>query len=192
MSVGRIAGLVMALTAVVAAVAFAVGAFDEEAAPATTSAAIGATSVAPSASLSSTTLAPATSAGNDPLCVAHEQMVAAAHGHLPVEGSDDLEIVRTASLAFSTEAVELGDETAQGAFAEFLIYEQAIYDFYEAFEWNPSPPLEELVANPPPTPPATATQTLIQVLEDAVWLLYRNDLLSCSSPNGGQEGEHAI
>ncbi len=84
----------------------------------------------------------------------------------PVEGPDDLEIVRTASLAFYTEAVELVDDAAQGAFAEFLLYEQAVYDFYEAYEWNPSPPLEELVENPPPTAPAAATQTVVQVLED--------------------------
>ncbi len=166
MSVGRIAGIVVLLAAAGLGVAFALGAFGEETPPTTTSAAIGATSVAPSVSLASTTLAPATSAGNDPLCVAHEQMVSATDGHLPVEGPDDLEIVRTASLAFYTEAVELVDEASQGAFAEFLLYEQAIYDFYEAYEWNPSPPLEELVDNPPPTAPATATQTVIQVLED--------------------------
>ena len=52
------------------------------------------------------------------------------------------------------------------AFAEFLLYEQDLYDFYEAYEWNPSPPLEELVENPPPTAPAAATQTVVQVLED--------------------------
>ncbi len=166
MSVGRIVGLVVALAAVGVGVAFAVGAFEDEAPPTTTSAAIGVSSVAPSASLASTTLEPSTSAGNDPLCVAHEQLVAATDGHLPVEGPDDLEIVRTASLAFYTEAVELVDDAAQGAFAEFLLYEQAVYDFYEAYEWNPSPPLEELVENPPPTAPATATQTVVQVLED--------------------------
>jgi hypothetical protein len=69
-------------------------------------------------------------------------------------------------LDFYTEAVELVDQAVQGAFAEFLLYEQALYDFYEAYEWNPSPPLEELVENPPPTAPATATQTVVQVLED--------------------------
>ncbi|MGH8947593.1 MAG: hypothetical protein ACRDXF_01950 [Acidimicrobiia bacterium] len=47
-----------------------------------------------------------------------------------------------------------------------LLYEPAIHDFYEAYEWKPSPPLEELVASPPPTAPAAATQPVIRVLED--------------------------
>jgi|GEM_PF-4085795 hypothetical protein len=166
MSVGRIVGIVVVLVAAGLGVAFALGAFEEEAPPPTTSAAIGATSVAPSVSLVSTTLEPATSAGDNPLCIAYGEFQTATDGHLPVEGPDDLEIVRTASLAFYTEAVELVDDAAQGAFAEFVLYEQAVYDFYEAYEWNPSPPLEELVENPPPTAPAAATQTVVQVLED--------------------------
>ena len=166
MSVGRLVGIVVVLVAAGLGVAFALGAFEEAAPPPTTSAAIGATSVTTSASLASTTLEPATTAGDDPLCLAYEEFQTATDGHLPVEGADDLEIVRTSSLAFYTEAVELVDDAAQGAFAEFLLYEQAVYDFYEAYEWNPSPPLEELVENPPPTAPATATQTVIQVLED--------------------------
>ncbi len=116
--------------------------------------------------MASTTLEPATSAADDPLCVAYGEFQTATDGHLPVEGPDDLEIVRTASLDFYTEAVELVDDAAQAAFADFLLYEQAVYDFYEAYEWNPSPPLEELVENPPPTAPAAATQTVVQVLED--------------------------
>jgi hypothetical protein len=107
-----------------------------------------------------------TTAGADPLCIAYDEFQTSTDGHLPVEGPDDLVIVRTASLAFFTEAVELVDEADQGAFAEFLLYEQAFYDFYEAYEWNPSPPLEELVASPPPTSPVAATQTVSQVLED--------------------------
>jgi len=54
-------------------VAFALSAFEDEAPPPTTSAAIEATSVAPSASLTSTTFEPATSAGDAPLCVAYEE-----------------------------------------------------------------------------------------------------------------------
>ena len=112
-----------------------------------------------------------------------------------MEGPDDLEIVRTASLAFYTQAVELVDDAAQGAFAEFLLYEQAVYDFYEAYEWNPSPPLEELVENPPPTAPATATRTVVQVLEDRCGVVVVNkshSFVGVSSPEAGQEGEDAI
>jgi hypothetical protein len=168
MTAARIVGLVVALAAVGVGVAFAVGAFEEdppsttgaEALAGTTTTTSGPSSTVPTSEPASTT------AGENPLCTSYEEFQTATDGHLPVEGAEDLEIVRTASLAFYTEAVELVDEADQGAFAEFLLYEQAIYDFYEAYEWNPSPPLEELVASPPPTAPATATQTVIQVLED--------------------------
>ena len=168
MSAVRIAGLVIALAAVGVGVAFAVGAFEEGPPPTTVPAAIAGTTVTTSApsSMAPTSEAVSTTAGDDPLCNAYDEFQTATDGHLPVEGPDDLEIVRMASLAFYTEAVELVDEAEQGAFAEFLLYEQAIYDFYEAYEWNPSPPLEELVASPPPTTPAAATQTVVQVLED--------------------------
>jgi len=43
--------------------------------------------------------------GGDPLCLAHAEMVAALDGHLPVQGAEDLEIVRTATLDFYTAAV---------------------------------------------------------------------------------------
>jgi hypothetical protein len=46
MSGGRIVGLVVALAAIVAGVAFAVSAFEDQAPPTTTSGAIGASSVA--------------------------------------------------------------------------------------------------------------------------------------------------
>jgi len=168
MSSGRIVGLVVALAAVGIGVAFAVGAFEESPPSTTVAAAFAGTTITTSApsSTPTTSMQTSTTGGEDPLCVAYEGFQTATDGHLPVEGPDDLEVVRTASLAFYTEAVELVDEADQGPFAEFLLYEQAIYDFYEAYEWNPSPPLEELVASPPPTAPATATQTVIQVLED--------------------------
>ena len=168
MSSGRIVGLVIALAAVGVGVAFAVGAFEDDPHSTTAAAALAGTTVATSAQSSTptTSLRASTTAGEDPLCIAYEEFQTATDGHLPVEGPEDLEIVRTASLAFYTEAVELVAAADRGPFAEFLLYEEAIYDFYEAYEWNPSPPLEELVASPPPTAPAAATQTVIQVLED--------------------------
>jgi hypothetical protein len=168
MSSGRIVGLVVALAAVGIGVAFAVGAFEDDPPSTTVAAALADTTVttSPPSSTPTTSVPASTTAEENPLCIAYEEFQTATNGHLPVEGPEDLEAVRTASLAFYTEAVELVDAADQGAFAEFLLYEQAIYDFYEAYEWNPSPPLEELVASPPPTAPATATQTVIQVLED--------------------------
>jgi hypothetical protein len=134
--------------------------------PTTVAALAGTTATTAALSTVPTSEPVSTTAGADPLCIAYGEFQTATDGHLPVEGPADLEIVRTASLAFFTEAVELVDEADQGAFAEFLLYEQAIHDFYEAYEWNPSPPLEELVASPPPTAPVAATQTVGQVLED--------------------------
>lgn len=163
MSVGRVVAIVIVLVAAGLGIALALGAFEEDPPP-TTMAPVAATTVASVASFTSEPVS--TTPGDDPLCVAHGELESAVDGHLPVEGPDDLEIVRTASLDFYTEAVELVDPAVQGAFAEFLLYEQALYDFYEAYEWNPSPPLDELVENPPPTAPATATQTVVQVLED--------------------------
>lgn len=163
MSVGRVVAIVIVLVAAGLGIALALGAFEEDPPP-TTIAPVAATTVA---SVAASTSEPvSTTPGDDPLCVAHGELESAVERHLPVEGPDDLEIVRTASLDFYTEAVELVDPAVQGAFAEFLLYEQALYDFYEAYEWNPSPPLDELVENPLPTAPAMATQTVVQVLED--------------------------
>jgi hypothetical protein len=166
MNVGRVLGIVVVLAAVGLGVALVLGAFEEDLPP-TTSAAVEATTMTAVSSVASSGSEPVSiTHENDQLCVAHGEFESAVDGHLPVESPEDLEIVRTASLDFYTEAVELVDPAVQGAFAEFLLYEQARYDFYEAFEWNPSPPLEELVENPPPTAPAAATQTVVQVLED--------------------------
>ncbi len=167
MSVGRIVGLVVALAAVGVGVAFAVGAFEEDPPATTVAAASVATTVSTAAPSTSPSTEPASTAGgDDPLCIAYDEFQTATDGHLPVDGPDDLEIVSTATLAFYTEAVELVDPSVQGAFAEMLLYSQAQYDYSEAFEWNPSPPLEEVLENPPPTAPAAATQTVSQVLED--------------------------
>ena len=168
MSALRVVGLVVALAAVGVGVAFAVGAFEEDPPPTTVAAASAGTTVTTSAPTSTApTPEPAsTTADDDPLCVAYDDFQTATDGHLPVEGPDDLEIVSTATLAFYTAAVELVDPSLQGAFAELVLYSQARYDYSEAFEWNPSPPLEELLDNPPPTAPAAATQTVTQVLED--------------------------
>ena len=166
MSIGRVVGIVIVLAGAELGIAFALGAFEEDPPP-TTEAAVGATTVTAAPALVSSASHPvSTTPADDPLCIAHGEFEAAVDGHLPVEAPEDLEIVRTASLDFYTQAVELVDPAAQGAFAEFLLYEQALYDFYEAYEWNPSPPLEELLENPPPTAPATATQAVVQVLED--------------------------
>jgi hypothetical protein len=104
--------------------------------------------------------------GEDPLCLAHAEMVAALDGHLPVQGAEDLEIVRTATLDFYTEAVGLVDPPEGDAFSEFLGYEQEVYDWSEANEWSPDRSLEDLTENPPPTVPAEALAVVTQVLED--------------------------
>ena len=168
MSALRVVGLVVALAAVGVGVAFAVGAFEEDPPPTTVAAATPGTTVTTSAppSAAPTSEPASTTAGDDRLCVAYDEFQTATAIHLPVESPDDLEIVSTATLAFYTEAVELVDPSVQGAFAEMLLYSQARYDYSEAFEWNPSPPLEELLDNPPPTAPAAAIRSVTQVLED--------------------------
>ena len=104
--------------------------------------------------------------GEDPLCLAHAQLVAALDGHLPVQGAEDLEIVRTATLDFYTEAVGHVDPPEGDAFSEFLDYEQEVYAWSETNEWSPDRSLEDLADNPPPTVPAEALAVVTQVLED--------------------------
>ena len=149
--------------------AFVLGAFDGDGTPEPTQPAAAATTeVRAATTLASTrSLAPVTTvAGEDPLFVAHAELTAAVDGHLPVDGPEDLEIVQTATLAFYTEAVDHVDVPERDAFSEFLVYQQASYDHSESFEWNPSPPLEDLLDNLPPTPPQEATAVVIQVLEE--------------------------
>ena len=104
--------------------------------------------------------------GEDPLCLAHAEMVADLDGHLPVQGPEDLEIVRTAALDFYTEAVGHVDPPEGDAFSEYLGYEQEVNDWSEANDWNPGRSLEDLNENPPPTVPAEALAVVTQVLED--------------------------
>ena len=104
--------------------------------------------------------------GEDPLCLAHAEMAAAIDGHLPVQGAEDLEIVRTATLAFYTEAVGHVDPPEDDAFSAYLGYEQEVYDWSEANEWSPDRSLEDLAENPPPQVPAEALAVVTQVLED--------------------------
>jgi len=104
--------------------------------------------------------------GEDPLCLAHVEMVAALDGHLPVQGAEDLEIVRAATLDFYTEAAGHVDPPEGEAFSEYLGYEQEVYDWSEANEWSPERSLEDLTENPPPTVPAEALVVVTQVLED--------------------------
>lgn len=107
-----------------------------------------------------------TTVGDDPLCVAYHSYQQAIDGHLPVTDAEDLEIFLTASLEFYGEAVGLVEPPEQEAFAEFLAYQQAQHNFSESHDWSPSPPLEELLENPPPTAPAAATETVATVLEN--------------------------
>jgi hypothetical protein len=104
--------------------------------------------------------------GEDPLCLAHAEMVEAFDGHLPVQGAEDLEIVTTATLDFYTEAVGHVDPPESDAFSEYLGYEQEVYDWSEANEWSPDRSLEDLTENPPPTVTAEALAVVTQVLED--------------------------
>lgn len=104
--------------------------------------------------------------GEDPLCLAHAGMVDALDGHLPVQGAEDLEIVRTATLDFYTEAVSHVDPPEGDAFSEYLGYEQEVYDWAEANDWNPERSLDDLAENPPPTVPAQALAVVTRVLEE--------------------------
>jgi hypothetical protein len=155
------------------AIALATGLFDDEGATDTTSAGALATSIDPTttvptinATTPATTAASPTTAGEDPLCAAFDEYQEAIDGHLPVEDAEDLELFLTASVGFYSEAVDLVAPPDRGAFAEFLVYQQAQHDFSQGHDWNPSPPLEELLESPPPTAPAAATQTVAAVLED--------------------------
>ena len=113
-----------------------------------------------------TTVAAETTTSEDPLCLAFEGYARQIEGHLPVEEAEDLEIFLTAGVDFYTKAVALVEPPEQGAFAEILAYQQAQREFSEGHDWNPSPPLEELLENPPPTAPASATQIVADLLED--------------------------
>lgn len=104
--------------------------------------------------------------GEDPLCLAHAEMVAALDGHLPVQGAEDLEIVSTATLDFYMEAVGYVDPPEGDAFSEYLGYEQEVYDRSEANDWSPDRSLEDLTENPPPTVPAEALAVVTQMLEN--------------------------
>ena len=149
--------------------AFALGAFDGDDTPEPTqpAAVVTTEAMAVTTPASTTSLAPVTTAaGEDPLCVAHAVLTVAVDGHLPVDGPEDLEIVQTATLDFYTEAVDHVEPPERDAFSEFLTYQQASYDHSESFDWNPSPPLGDLLDNPPPTPPQGATAVVIQVLEE--------------------------
>ena len=81
-------------------------------------------------------------------------------------GAEDLEIVRSATLDFYTEAVGHVDPPEADAFSEYLGYEQEVYDWSEANDWNPERSLEDLTESPPPTVLAEALAVVTQVLED--------------------------
>jgi hypothetical protein len=104
--------------------------------------------------------------GEDPLCLAYDELLDALDGHLPVQGAEDLEIVRTETLDFYTEAVGHVDPPEADAFSEYLDYEQEVFDWSEANAWSPERSLEDLTENPPPTVPADAVAVVTQVLED--------------------------
>jgi hypothetical protein len=163
-----VVGLVVAVLG--AGAAFALGLFDdggeevpEAEQPLATTTILGATTtVERTPPMTAMTTIP----GEDPLCLAHAEMVAALDGHLPVQGAEDLEIVRTATLDFHTEAVGHVDPPEGDAFSEYLVYEQEVYDWSEANEWSPDRSLEDLTENPPPTLPAEALAVVTEVLED--------------------------
>ena len=163
--------LVLVVAVLGAVAAFALGLFDDggdevpeaaEQPPATTTTLGATTTLERSPQMTAMTTIP----GEDPLCLAHAEMVEALDGHLPVQGAEDLEIVRTATLAFYTEAVGHVDSPEGEAFFDYLGYEQEVYDWSEANEWSPDRSLEDLTENPPPTVPAEALSMVTQVLED--------------------------
>ncbi|MGH8914005.1 MAG: hypothetical protein ACRDZM_05745 [Acidimicrobiia bacterium] len=145
--------------------AFGLGAFDEDEAAETTEAVVVETSTSDGGttpgSVPTTTIQ-----GEDPLCLAHADLVAALDGHLPSAGPDDVQAVRSAGLAFYTEAVDYVDAPERDAFDTVLAYEQETYDYAEDNEWNPSRPLQDLVDNPPPTVPGDAWAVVRRVLEE--------------------------
>lgn len=173
MSRGWLVVLVVALVAGGLALALAAGLFEGEggttgaAEPMTTETGTVATA-APSTStpIPTSTAAPTTTLDDDALCIAYDAYVQAIESHLPVTDAEDLEIFLTAGVEFYTEAVDLIQPPEQEAFAELLAYQRAQHDYSEAHDWNPSPPLEELLDDPPPTAPAAATETVAGVLQD--------------------------
>ena len=163
--------VILVIVIVGAGAAFALGLFDEggedvpeaaEPQPATTTTPGASTSLERTPPMTAMTTIP----GEDPLCLAHAGMVDALDGHLPVQGAEDLEIVRTATLDFYTEAVGHVGPPEAAAFSEYLGYEQEVYDWSEANGWSPDRSLEDLTENPPPTVPAEALAVVTQVLED--------------------------
>jgi hypothetical protein len=154
-----------------AGAALALGLFDgdeeeppeaAESAPASTTTLGVTTSVERTPPITAMTASP----GEDPLCLAHAEMVAALDGHLPVQGAEDLEAVRTAALDFYTEAVGHVDPPERDDFSDHLGYEQEVYNWSEANEWSPERSLEDLTENPPPTVPAEALAVVTRVLAD--------------------------
>jgi hypothetical protein len=173
MSRGWVVVLAVAVVGGGLAIAQATGFFDGEEGTDTTSAGALATTTDPptkvptiNATTTGSTAASPTTSGEDPLCAAFDEYQEVIDGHLPVEDAEDLELFLTASVDFYSEAVDLVAPPDREAFAEFLAYQQAQHDFSQGYDWNPSPPLEELLESPPPTAPAAATQAVAAVLED--------------------------
>lgn len=107
-----------------------------------------------------------TAAEDDPLCLAYQTLVDRTDGHLPVGDAGDLEVVRTATVEFYTEAVRLVDPSQEGVFSQLLAYEQALSDWSEAHEWSPTRDLADLAEDPPPTVDPAAVEGVRQVLAD--------------------------
>lgn len=134
-------------------------------------------SVDTSTSTTSTVVPPqSTSVGDHPLCVSYADLVAAVSDHLPVEGADDLEAYVTAQIAFHQSAVEILDPPEEEGFASQLGWHEALVDYYEPLEWNPSPGLDFLVENPPPQPDPAATASVANTLEELCGVVPTQDV----------------
>lgn len=94
-----------------------------------------------------------TEAAEDPLCVAHDQLVAVVERLGPIDGPADFEAFAGAQLTFTTAAAGI----EPGAFGPMADYWQQVHDFYGGRGWDqqvdigdaalvPRPPSEAEVA----------------------------------------------
>jgi hypothetical protein len=86
----------------------------------------------------------------DPLCVAHQELVAVVEPIGAVDGPAELETSMLAQVAFHTTAAEVTDEPDASAFRSVAGYYGALRDFYAPRGWRPDAASTDLAAFPRP------------------------------------------